>query len=207
MLTKPTRWIAILSIMLCGLLSLGADGDGCDESKATQPHSDSGVAKAHVEVPTQASGLTTEQENVQQRLVEDNKPGAIKHLYVISAMSGQVILYSTVKGKVTSSGKRLSPATVAINGGQYMRDLYGYSVGAKRETAEVLQDDGTYGSSVEYVYWWDTKGAYHQHYVVGGQILHVSSQPLAVKNIIINVETGSVDKPTEIPVEVKAGSK
>ena len=55
-------------------------------------------------------------------------------------------------------------------------------------TLEVVQDDGTYGHSSEYLYWWDTKGVYHQHYVSGGQIVHVSSQPLAVKGIIINME-------------------
>lgn len=206
MTNKPYRWIALLSLLVLAFFSLGAkgDGEGCDESRASQPHSDSGVTKAHVEVPTQASGLTTEQENVKSRLLEDNKPGAIKHLYVISAMSGQVILYSTVKGKVTSSGKRLAPTSVSVqNGNASYGPNHGYNFDG-RETAEVLQDDGTYGSSVEYVYWWDTKGAYHQHYVAGGQILHVSSQPLSVKGIIINVETGASEKPTEIPVEVKA---
>src|SRR6185503_6965090 len=35
---------------------------------------------------------------------------------------------------------------------------------------------------------WDTKGVYHQHYVDGGQILHISDQPLAVKSIVLNME-------------------
>ncbi|MBI2052272.1 MAG: hypothetical protein HYT38_01160 [Candidatus Sungbacteria bacterium] len=35
----------------------------------------------------------------------------------------------------------------------------------------------------------------HQHYVSGGQIVHISSQPLAVKGIIINMEISQ--KPAE----------
>lgn len=158
--------------------------DGCAPAKQT---STSGVVATKVDVPTQPNGLTIEQENVRTRLVEDNKPGAIKHLYVISAMSGDVLIYSTVRGKVTSSGKRLAPTTVIGNGAR--GDMQGFFVPALgQNTSEVLQDDGTYGSSVEYIYWWDTKGVYHQLYVTGGMIVQVSSQPLAVKHVILNFE-------------------
>jgi len=202
---KNILWFLV--VMVLGLMSVGAKGSdpGCDEdARAPAAKSDSGVGKATVQVPTQASGLTTEQENVRRRLIEDNQPGAIKHLYVISAMSGQVILYSTVKGKVTSSGKRLSPTSIVASGswGQYGGRLSGYQF-HDRETTEVLQDDGTYGSSVEYIYWFDSKDAYHQHYISGGQIVHVSSQPLAVKHITINIENPEAseaalpDKPTD----------
>ena len=158
------------------------------------PQSASGVGKAEVKVPTGPDRLTSEQRNIRDRLVEDNKPGSVKHLYVISAYSGQVIIYSTVRGKVTSGGKRLTPTTVATYSGSSL----GFSVefgGYNQVTGEVLQDDGTYGSSSEYLYWWDTKDVYHQHYVSGGQIVHVSNQPLAVKGIIINMEL--TQKPEE----------
>jgi len=46
---------------------------------------------------------------------------------------------------------------------------------------------GTYGSSMDYLYWWDEQGRYHQHYVAGGQIVHVSSDPVAVKSVLINL--------------------
>ncbi len=165
------------------------------------PQSASGVGKAEVKVPTGSDGLTSEQRNIRDRLVEDNKLGAVKHLYVISAYSGQVIIYSTVRGKVTSGGKRLTPMAVVTNPGSTM----GFTVefgGHNQVTGEVLQDDGAYGSSTEYLYWWDTKGVYHQHYVSGGQIVHVSNQPLAVKGIIINMEI-TQQKPEEKPEEEK----
>ena len=154
--------------------------------------STSGVKKADVTVTTNADGRTSEQENIIGKLAADNKIGAIKHLYIISAYSGQVILYSTVKGKVTSSGKRLSPTSVSSSDGQYVGSDFGgvpVKVGNRNlRTSEVLQDDGTYGSSMEYLYWWNTAGVGHKHYVTGGQIVHISEQPLSVKSIIINME-------------------
>jgi hypothetical protein len=160
---------------------------GCDLFQTSEPKSASGVKKASAQVQTQASGLTIEQENISARLKEDNKPGSIKHLYVISAYSGQVIIYSTVNGKITSSGKRLTP--YSVHSIQNEGHSFPINIGGENyRTTEVLQDDGTYGSSEPYLYWWDTKGVYHQHYVSGGQIIHLSNQPLAVKGIIINME-------------------
>ena len=160
---------------------------GCDMPLST-PRSTSGVGKATTTVPTGPDGLTIEQRNIKERLAEDNKPGSIKHLYVISAYSGQVLIYSTVRGKITSGGKRLTPSTVNT---EQNTSADGFAInfdGDTEYTGEVLQDDGTYGSSGDYLYWWDTKGIYHQHYVAGGQILHISNQPLSVKGIVINME-------------------
>jgi len=155
---------------------------GCNETSAKRgPVSDSGVRKVSASVKTGPSGMTVEQENVKRRVEEDNKPGAIKHLYLISAYSGQVIFYSTVDGKVTSSGKRLTSEVHFEKGdtGEWQGDF----------VMPRIQDDGTYGSSIPYIFWWDTKGVYHQHYISGGQIVHVSDQPISVKSVIINLES------------------
>lgn len=179
------RHLLVLPV-LC-LFAMGANND-CD---APTPTSTSGVGEATVSVPTGSDGFTAEQRNVRERLLEDNKPGAIKHLYVISAYSGQVLIYSTVRGKVTSGGKRLTPNTIS---GTLNRNGNGFRVDfgdLETNTQEVLQDDGTYGASMDYLYWWDTRGIYHQHYVSGGQIVHISSQPLSVKGVIINMNLES----------------
>ncbi len=168
----------------------------CDEYRSP-PRSSSGVQQTSVRVPTGSDGLTAEQRNIRDRLVEDNKPGSIKHLYIISAYSGQVILYSTVRGKVTSSGKRLTPTTVATNAQADAWNGIPVRIGdLNLRTSEVLQDDGSYGSSVEYLFWWDVRGAYHQHYVSGGQIVHISNQPISVRDIIINLEVASAPSQT-----------
>lgn len=166
--------LAVLSIVALGFFP------GC----SPQVQSVSGTKMATVgHVKTGPNGLTIEQSNITGRINMDNQVGAIKHLYVISAYSGQVLIYSTVKGKVTSSGKRLTPDHVD-GANIFIFDIAGYQV----YTNQVLGEDGTYGSSIEYLYWWDARGVYHQHYVTGGQILHISDQPLVVKGIIINME-------------------
>jgi len=158
----------------------------CDD--ALTPKSSSGVEKASVQVATDVNGNSVEQRAIIKRLTTDNKPGSIKHLYVISAYSGQVLIYSTVDGKVTSSGKRLTPSTISGTLNTNGTGFYIEIGGTRAYTQEVLGDDGTYGTSDPYIFWYDVRGIYHQHYITGGQIIHVSDQPLAVKNIIINME-------------------
>lgn len=176
------------NFFIIGLLCLA----GCDIPRPNvQPVSNAGVKQATTKIQTNLNGHTTEQENIIKRYKMDNTPGSIKHLYIISPMSGQVILYSTVDGKVTSSGKRLTPKTV--DAGRYGDTgawAYGMDVsinGEAKITNEVIQDDGTYGDSIEYLYWFDSRGIYHQHYVVGCEI-HVSDQPLPVKSVVLNLE-------------------
>lgn len=164
--------------------------NGCaDDTPQRTPRSDSGIKKISAEVQVQSNGRTLEQQNIFERYKADSDPAAVKHLYVISSMSGDCIMYSTVKGKVTSSGKRLSPYSVEVHpGGEYAKRHHGYSLADGRITSEVLQDDGTYGSSYPYIYWFDVRGNYHQHYVVGGQIVHVSDVPMAWPKVILNLE-------------------
>jgi hypothetical protein len=154
----------------------------CEELEGI-PRSSTGVSKVTASVSTQANGLTIEQENVKHRIEMENQPGSMKFLYVISAMSGDIIIYSSVKGKVTSSGKRLTPTTVAQNlSGEYASTGFQIDINGKRmTTTEVLQDDGTYGSSIEYLFWWDTQDRYHQHYISGGQVVHISDAPIGAR--------------------------
>ena len=176
------RYLIVSAIIAMSPLMLG--NSGCGE----EPKSASGVGITNVKVPIGSDGKTAEQRNVAERLIEDNKPGSIKHLYVISAYSGQVIIYSTVRGKATSGGKRLTPTTV-LGDTQGTNSYFRVNIGGNTlGTSEVLQDDGTYGHSGDYIFWWDTKGVYHQHYNSGGQIIHISNQPLVVKSVVINME-------------------
>ena len=173
--------------LLALTLALAGSADSCDESSQSQ--SATGVSKAATTVPTGPDGLTVEQRNVKDRLAMDNKPGSIKHLYIISAYSGQVLLYSTVREKVTSSGKRLSPYSVATSTQTTAKDGIPIYIGGEQfRTGEVLQDDGTYGESVPYIYWWDVQGRYHQQYISGDMMVHISDQPIPVKSVTINLE-------------------
>lgn len=168
---KKLTSVAIVAILLtsCGL-------------STNQQTSDSGVQKATTTVKTDIDGRTAEQKNIIERLKRDNDLGSVKHLYVISAYTGDVLQYSTVNGKVTSGGKRLSPKTV--NSGS--SDTYGSANyvqigGSSFTTTEVLDDGGSYGDSGNYLYWFDTQGNYNQYYPSGGTYLHISDKPLRIK--------------------------
>lgn len=145
---------------------------GCKVAPTGPPVSDTGVKKASAKVATGSDGLTVEQRNVKARIERDNKPGSVKHLYVFSNFSANVMLYSTVSGKVTSSGKRLTSPVHLADGDR--GEWRGHFVMPR------IQDDGTYGSSIPYLYWFDTKDVYHQLYITGGQTMIVREQPLAL---------------------------
>jgi len=177
------KLILLLSLIVLFVVS------SCDQLPLrSDAVSNSGVEKVNASVQTQAEGMTVEQSAIVERYRRDNLPGSIKHLYVFSTESGQVLLYSTVKGKVTSSGKRLTPSSVNNDPNSPGRYNTVTINSAKYTTDEVLGDYGTYGSSIEYLYWFDSKGVYHQHYRGGNEMLHISDQPLAVKSIVLNLE-------------------
>ena len=174
------KFLGLLAVAILGFFILTA------ETCTNPPTSNSGITKANAVVKTQADGLTIEQKNVKDRLEMENAPGGVMHLYILSAYSGQVIMYSSVRGKVTSSGKRLTPYTAGAEYGEAFKITN--PDGSSYYTQEVLGDDGTYGDSVPYLYWWDMQGVYHQQYIQGGMILHITDKPLSgVHNVGINL--------------------
>ena len=172
----------LLFILVSGLLITS-----CTEPR--QQKSDSGVKKATTTVKTNLNGQTVEQQNIIERLKRDNDIGSVKHLYVISSYTGDVLQYSTVKGKVTSGGKRLSPKTVNGNSGG-LTGIHYNSVtigGVNYITDEVLDDGGAYGDSGNYLFWFDTQGNYHQYYPSGGTYLEICDKPLRVKKTNLSI--------------------
>lgn len=169
---------------IISFLVLSAIVASCGPFNDSQQKSDSGVTKASTQVQTDANGKTIEQENIIERLKRDNLPGSVKHLYIISSYTGTVLEYSTVRGKVTSGNKRLSPKTV--NNGQtqaassvYYNDVY---IGGQRYvTDEVLDDGGTYGDSGNYMFWFDAQGNYHQYYPAGGTYISICDRPQRIR--------------------------
>jgi hypothetical protein len=61
----------------------------------------------------------------------------------------------------------------------------------KFHVAEVMNDNGTYGTSMPFIYWWDTRGVYHQHYLTEGQIIHVCAEQLSAKPALIELDKPS----------------
>jgi hypothetical protein len=183
----------LVTAAACALFATGCSGCNSKPAANAGPISMTGIKEAVAEVKAGTDGLTNEQRNIKERLKLDNDPGSIKHLYVFSSMTGKPLLYSTVRGKVTSSGKRLSPTTLQDS---WPNGNAGYVVapgsvvntpGGKRYTAEAIQDDGTYGSSIDYLYWFDVKGTFRQLYVPSGAMLVISTEPLPIPENEIQV--------------------
>lgn len=176
----------VMSVLMFALVLMsGSCGDN------PQQTSDSGAKKATVKIQTDAYGHTIEQKNIMERLKRDNKVGEVKHLYIISSYSGDVMEYTTVKGKVTSGNKRLSPKTVnGFNGDAGSYNNYVVLGNKTFITDEVLDDGGAYGESGNYLYWFDAQDNYHQYYPSGGTYLHISEKPLRIRksNLTLTVE-------------------
>lgn len=174
-------------VFLVGLFFMPLVGCSC----STPVQSVSGVKMAEAgKIQLDSTNHTVEQANIIERLKQDNSPGSMKHLYVISAYTGQTILYSPVKGKVTSSDKRLSPRQIDSTYGSSSEYPVIQIGGNKYIVKELPGEDGTFGHSAEYLYWFTPDGRYHQHYLGGGQIVHISDQPINVKGVIITIEGG-----------------
>lgn len=150
------------------------------------PQSVSGVqmAKTPVLKIDPSTGLAYgDQSAIWNRIIHDNMPDAIKYLYVLG-FNGQVIYHDTVKGKVTSSGKRLNPRTLDTTG-----NTPGMWVGSDYyHTPELMEADGTFGDSAPYLFYWDTKGNYKQIFLTGSATIIVSDQPETFNQVTLMSE-------------------
>ena len=178
-------------ITITAIIALIIGLSSCDLNNQKQQTSDSGVTKASVHIKTDAEGHTIEQKNIMERLKRDNSVGEVKHLYIISSYTGDVMEYSTVVGKVTSGGKRLSPKTVDGSSNGNVNGSYNWvNIGDGRYTTdEVLDDGGSYGDSGPYLFWFDAQGNYHQYYPSGGTYLHISEKPLRIRKSNLTLTT------------------
>jgi hypothetical protein len=149
---------------------------------STQQHSQSGATSVNVasqfKIPTNGTGNTIEQQNILDRQQITNDHTKIMWIHLVD-MNGRIYLRTPVRGKVTSSGKRLEPSSVAAGmaNGQGVDMYYGTLTPEGGRTTERLQIDGTYGSSDSYIFWFDPRG----HYFQKGDGYIMSDMPINVK--------------------------
>lgn len=86
---------------------------------------------------------------------QNSPSGTVKHLHVISAYSGQVIIHSAVRGDVGISER---------------------GIGAARTPKDLK--------------WCDTNGVAHELYVSDRTVIHISSEPLALRGDISHENAG-----------------
>jgi hypothetical protein len=120
----------------------------------------------------------TEIDNIKKRLELMSKPGVLMYIVLLN-QAGQPIMYEGVVSKITSSGKQLTKP---------------YNVSRKSQPAGVADtylieqapsDNGLWGSSGNYIFYWNTEGAYRQwsgDYILSDKPLRLKVEPLVVSH-------------------------
>lgn len=141
--------------------------------------------KLSVAVPLPVLENSLERVNISKRLSTFDDPAKISYIYLTSY--GKVMAFYTVKGKVTSGGKRLTRQSVTVDGDGNVADV-GNDVYDQTGAYAVEQPelDGTYGSSSPYIFFWTTEDAYVQwsgEYMLSDQPLKLTTTPELVRQI------------------------
>ena len=155
----------------CAALSLSA----CDAAPMAPPTAQQQQAqKAAEAAQSVVFEKNAEIDNIKRRLKLTSNPGQIGFVLLLN-QAGQPIMYTSVKGKITSGGKRLTNPTnwVQHDCGEYA------CTGAEPGPS----DEGTFGSSGEYVYFWTTDGQYVQWnggYLYSDKPFRTNIRPLVI---------------------------
>ena len=160
-------------VALIGLCSESGCENNTPDQKSTVTDVD--VVKTKISVPKNSNGNTAEQQNILDRIKVTTDPTKILWINIY-AMDGHIILRNPVRCKVTSSGKRLEPLTAANINYEASGSLPLVRDGIY--TNELMQVDGTFGSSDSYIFWFDPMGRYHQK----GDGYLITDYPIDLKN-------------------------
>jgi len=152
----------IVALMLA--ISVSACGEKEPQAKSVQS------ARAKEAANSINFAENSEIDNIKRRLELTSNPGAVGFVLLMN-QAGQPIMYTGVKGKITSGSKRLTEPDRLFSNGN--------GAGVRQASS----DEGTYGSSDSYVYFWTTSGQYIQwagSYLYSDKPLRVKIEPLVV---------------------------
>ena len=160
-------------LAIIGVIPMMLMGNSCED---TTPKNVQSQKAAEAAKSIQFSD-NAEIDNIKKRIELTAQPGLVGYAVLLNA-AGQPILYTTVKGKITSGGKRLTSPDRASSS---------WGTGNNTVVRTSPSDEGTWGSSGNYVYFWDVNGRYYQWgdgaYLYSDQPIRLSIQPL-----VVNVE-------------------
>lgn len=160
----------LTALALSGVLMAGS----CDLQPSTSTkQAESAKAAAAANSISFAAG-NAEIDNIKRRLELTSDPALTGFITLFNDM-GQPILYATVKGKVTSGAKRLTAPLQqwAVDCGQY----------CSTDLGESPSDEGTWGSSNPYIFFWTTDGQYIQwsgNYLYSDKPMRLADTPMVV---------------------------
>lgn len=171
------RFLQFLGVVLCATL-LAA----CNQQAPAQTAKMDQAAKAAAAANSIVFTDNAEIDNIKKRIELTSKPGLVGYVVLLN-QAGQPIAYHGVQGKITSGGKRLtSPETVK-------RFDPGGSSPYVYEKVQAPSDEGTYGSSGDYIFFWTTNGEYIQWN--GGYYYSDKPIRLRVEPLVVTVTAGA----------------
>lgn len=167
------RLYALLPLL--GALALA----GCEDAKPDNSIRAQQARKAQDAARSISFTDNAEIENIKRRIEITAQPGLLGFVLLMNE-AGQPILYEGVHGKITSGAKRLTePDRVTVHW-------------EKPVTRQSPSDEGTWGHSGEYIYYWNQNGEYRQW---NGKYLY-SDKPfrLRIEPLIINVQGAAANQ-------------
>lgn len=158
-------------------LGLTLMAGSCDQQPTSSTkNSEASKAAAAADSISFAAG-NAEIDNIKKRLQLTSDPALMGYVVLFNDM-GQPILYTTVKGKVTSGGKRLTAPFQETKLGRN-----GVGDASSSDFTDAPSDEGTWGSSNPYIYFWTTEGQYIQwsgNYLYSDKPFRLNSTPSVV---------------------------
>lgn len=164
----------ILVVAFASLFLLG----GCnEETPSTFPNKVAQSLKAEQAANSISFSENAEIDNIKKRLELTANPGLLGFIVLLNE-TGQPVMHAGVKGKITSGGKRLTKPYETKNWdcGEWKCD----------KELPAASDEGTYGTSGDYVFFWTVSGQYIQW---NGKYLY-SDKPfrLTIKPIVVDIQ-------------------
>lgn len=164
-------YIGLMTALAFALAACENQPSSSADPKSQQAAVGSRMADAVIQ---QSGGVNAEQDNIAKRLKLTMNPGQIGFVALFN-QAGAPIAYYGVKGKITSSGKRLtSPDQLRV-----LENDSGWS----NSVVTAPSDEGTYGSSADYAYFWTTDGQYVQWngpYLYSDKPFRLRTEPLVI---------------------------
>lgn len=168
-----------IGLSFAAVLAAGTMLTACDQGpKAAAPVKVEQSQKAAAAANSIRFDENAEIENIKHRIELTSSPGALGFILLMNE-AGQPIMYTSVKGKITSSGKRLTRD-------QEIRTFSNGKGGVSPSVINAPSDEGTYGKSDEYIYFWTTEGQYMQwngKYLYSNQPFRIRVEPLVINTV------------------------
>ena len=163
-----TTGISVALVSICLVLT------GCDVSQTEESAKNTQADKAAAAANSITFTDNAEINNIKDRITLTSKPGLLGYVAIINKV-GSVVMYTPVRGKITSGNKRLTKPW----------ELHRTDCGPNYcvNTTEAPSDEGTYGSSNPYIYFWTPTGRYVQtsmEYIYSDQPLRLDGSTVAI---------------------------